>query len=443
MSASIELTVTPEHESLPFDERRGSFVVTLRPPAAPQSRPPLRLALALDVSGSMAGEKLSTAVASALAVVKALAPSDQFACVAFSGRVRVVLPMTEMNAQGKQLAVQALHTLRADGNTNLGGAILSSFELCRGKGHAILLTDGCPTEGVTNPDQLLRLTRGAAQGATLSAFGFGRDVNPLLLSSLAEQGRGNYSFIEAGEPPMEAIAAEVGGLLMTTAANLRLVVRPAAGVTVERALRPTDVRSEGGLLVLELPSLIAGEDVALPLTLRWEESALGGTLATISAQAYDVATGQLLQQQAVLLPRHTSARGALVPAAAREILLGRAAVALRAASQATGRPGAELASELRALLRELGGYAAAARLTSDPQVRAALSMVDDAAGGLAAVGEAQRAARQDMVATSTALGRKRTTMMGMKDPKKLASQQVFASRSQRAGIDLFKKQNDD
>ena len=121
----------------------------------------------------------------------------------------------------------------------------------------------------------------------------------------------------------------------------------------------------------------------------------------------------------------------------------RAAVALRAASQATGRPGAELASELRALLRELGGYAAAARLTSDPQVRAALSMVDDAAGGLAAVGEAQRAARQDMVATSTALGRKRTTMMGMKDPKKLASQQVFASRSQRAGIDLFKKQNDD
>jgi uncharacterized protein YegL len=442
MSSTLGLTVLPEYESLAYDERQGSFVVLLRPPMAPQTRPPLRLVLAIDVSGSMLGDKLTTALASAQAILNALSPADTFACVTFNGKAQVLLPMTTMNAQGKQLAAQALRAAQARGNTNLGDAILSSFELCGGRGRALLLTDGCPTEGVTSPDQLAQLTRSTARGATLSTFGFGRDVNPLLLSSLSEQGSGNYTFIEAGEPPIEAIAAEVGGLLMTTAANLRLLFRPSPGVTIDQVFRASDVQLHDGAVSLGLAALVAEEDVSLPLSLRWDEAALGGTLATLSAQAYDVATGELLSSQEILLPRFTSARGALRPDAARELLLGRAAMALRSASHASGRPGAELAREVSALRGELTSYAALARIDDEPQVVAALAMLDDACKGLLARGEAQRTARQDMVATSAALSKKRSTMMGMKDASQLSSQKAFTSRSQLAGIDFIKKNQD-
>ncbi|MCU0653735.1 MAG: VWA domain-containing protein [Polyangiaceae bacterium] len=443
MSASFELHILPEHEALAYNEREGRFVLAVKPPAAPSTRPPLRLVLALDTSGSMHGEKLQTAVASARAVVRSLGPSDAFACVAFSSRVRELLPMTPMDAAGKQRAFGALDEAKASGNTNLGGAMLTSLELCRGKGRVLLLTDGCPTEGVTGPDQLLRLVQGAASGATLSAFGFGRDVNPLLLSSLAEQGRGNYTFIEAGEPPVEAIAAEVGGLLMTTAANLRLALRPSPGVKIEQVLRAGDVRLDSGNLLLELPALVAEEEVFLPLSLRWEEAALGGVLAVVSAQAYSVETGQLLQEQASLLPTFSSARGAYLPAAAREILLGRAAMALRKASQAVQRASAELAAEIGALGVELQQYASRAGISADPQVSATLATLEDTRLRLLSNGEAQRSVRQDMVGTSVMLSRKRSTMMGLKDSSQAAAQKAFTTRAQSAGIDLIKKMFED
>jgi uncharacterized protein YegL len=445
MTSTIGLSILPEHESLAYDERQGAFVVVLHPPPAPQERPPLRLVMAIDASGSMHGEKMATALASAQAVVKALSSVDAFACVSFNGKARVVLPMTTMNASGKQLAAQTIRGIKAGGNTNLSDAILSSFELCQGKGRVLLLTDGCPTEGITIPDQLDQLTRGAARGATLSAFGFGRDVNPLLLSSLAETGRGNYTFIEAGEPPIEAIAAEVGGLLMTTAANLRLVVRPSAGVTIQQVLRTSDARIVDGLASLELPALVAEEEVALPLVLRWDEAALGGILATLTVQAYDIATGQPISAQASLTPRFASARGPLRPDAAREILLGRAAVVLHQASQALHRSERELAKELAASHEELSAYARAAGVDKDPQVVAALSMIKDAQQGLLAAGDAPRSARQDMVATSSALSKKRSTMMGGKGASQMMSQKAFTSSSQLVGIDLIKKMldNDD
>jgi len=70
MSSTLGLTVLPEYESLAYDERQGSFVVLLRPPMAPQTRPPLRLVLAIDVSGSMLGDKLTTTFESVKGALK-------------------------------------------------------------------------------------------------------------------------------------------------------------------------------------------------------------------------------------------------------------------------------------------------------------------------------------------------------------------------------------
>jgi hypothetical protein len=344
-----------------------------------------------------------------------------------------------MTATGKEMALERLRRVRASGNTNLSAAMLASFEQASadGKGgRVVLLTDGCPTEGVCDPDQLVQLARGARGPSSLSAFGFGRDVNPLLLLGISESGQGNYSFIEAGEPPVAAIAAEVGGLLLTVAAGVSIQIIPAPGVTFERAHRAHGFSFDGatGVGRFELPSLIAEEPVHLAFDLTFTEAAIGRPLARIVVSAHLTDSGAPITVDTVLDPRFAEHRGAFVQGATRELLLARAAASLARASRSGDRHGRELASELTMLQGEIAGVARAAGIGGDDQILAALEMLREAVVGLGSNGEAERAARQDMVASSQAMSKKRTTFIGMAAG---AKQATFMSRSQKTGMDLI------
>jgi hypothetical protein len=417
----IALSVLPEFQHLAASERRGSFVLRIDPPSAPQTRPPIRLILALDTSGSMHGGKIETAVQSASAVVQALSAVDVFGCVTFDHQAKVLVPPTAMTATGKAMALDRLRRVQAAGNTNLSAAMLASFE---------------QASGICDPDQLVQLARGARKSSSLSAFGFGRDVNPLLLLGMSESGNGNYSFIEAGEPPVAAIAAEVGGLLMTVAAGVIIQIVPAPGVQLDRVHRAQGFTFDNatGVGRFELPSLIADEPVHLAFDLTFPEAAIGRSLAPVVFSAHRTDTGEQVQLTAQVEGRFSDQRGAFVQDATRELLLARAAASLARASQSGSRHGRELASELTMLQGEIAGVARAAGLGEDAQIRAAIEMLREAVLGLEGSGEAERAARQDMVASSQAMSKKRTTYMGMSAG---AKQATFMSKSQKTGMDMI------
>ncbi|HSP81122.1 MAG TPA: VWA domain-containing protein, partial [Myxococcaceae bacterium] len=61
----------------------------------------------------------------------------------------------------------------------------------------ILLSDGQPTEGVTDDAGLTQLVKGIrAEGITVSAIGVGTDFNEDLMQGFAEYGAGAYGFLE-------------------------------------------------------------------------------------------------------------------------------------------------------------------------------------------------------------------------------------------------------
>jgi uncharacterized protein YegL len=440
VSPLFAVTVVPEVDAIAYDERSASFVIRIDPPAAPDRRPPLRLVLALDTSGSMQGEKLRSALASAQAVIRALSPDDTFACVTFDSTVTELLPPTRMTASGKAMTQARMANVAAAGNTDLATAMLRSLASADG-GRVLLLTDGCPTEGVSDPDQLVQLLKGAARGSTLSTFGFGPDVNPLLLLALSEAGQGNYTFIEPGEPPLSAIAAELGGLMHTVAAQASLVVVPSEGVRLDRFHRATGLTldSATGAARLDMASLIAEEPVYLALDLSWAEHAIGRPLAVATLTATRTDNGESIARQAVLTARAAQRRGLINQEAARELILGRASVGLHQASHAPARARREVASKLTELRGELRGAASAAALERDPQVGAALSMLKDALEGLEATSDAEvHSSRHGMVTGSMALSQKRNTSMGLAGAAKQAS---FVSASQRAGWNMIKGSN--
>ena len=71
---------------------------------------------------------------------------------------------------------------------------------------------------------------------TLSAFGYGADCDQVLLSTLADVGGGSFASIDGDDAVLTAFARELGGLVATYAADVRVRFVPLAGAPFEDRL---------------------------------------------------------------------------------------------------------------------------------------------------------------------------------------------------------------
>lgn len=93
---------------------------------------PLEISIAIDVSGSMSGDRLNTAKESMNFVLEQLRPGDSLGIVSFSNDARIVLPMTKMSPQGKTSAGQSINSLVASGSTNLSDGLFMALNQVTG-----------------------------------------------------------------------------------------------------------------------------------------------------------------------------------------------------------------------------------------------------------------------------------------------------------------------
>lgn len=154
------------------------------------------VAIVLDRSGSMAGEKLEMAKSAAIATAEVLGHNDSLGVWAFDSEAHVVAPMTRLtstNAVSGQIAAIA-----SGGGTNLQPAFqLGREALLRTKArvkHMIILTDG-QTAGA-GYEQLASQCRG--EGLTISTVAIGEGSHVALLQAIASSGGGqSYSTMDA------------------------------------------------------------------------------------------------------------------------------------------------------------------------------------------------------------------------------------------------------
>jgi Ca-activated chloride channel family protein len=154
------------------------------------------VALVIDRSGSMAGEKLEMAKSAAIATAEVLGHNDSLGVWAFDSDAHVVAPMTRLtstNAVSGQIAAVA-----SGGGTNLQPAFqLAREALLRTKArvkHMIILTDG-QTAGA-GYEQLAAQCRG--EGMTISTVAIGEGSHVALLQAIASSGGGQgYTTLDA------------------------------------------------------------------------------------------------------------------------------------------------------------------------------------------------------------------------------------------------------
>ena len=204
---------------------------------ATPNRPALNLALVLDRSGSMSGEKIHFARLAARYAVQQLVPTDRVSIVAFDDRVETIVPSrAATDVPGILRAIDgisdrgstALHAGWVEGATQVS-AQLEPSRLNR----VILLSDGVANVGETNPDRIASDVHGLAmRGVSTSAMGVGQDFNEDLLEAVANSGDGNYHFIESPNQLPAIFEAELRGLLATFGKRVSLGLEPKQGARV-------------------------------------------------------------------------------------------------------------------------------------------------------------------------------------------------------------------
>src|SRR5262245_6963043 len=155
-----------------------------------KEKPSIAMALVIDKSGSMGGDKIEMAKTAARSAVELLGNSDQVAVIAFDGDTYV---MSEMQSAGNKGRISdEISRIDAGGGTVMYPAMERAYEMlvatpARLK-HVIVLTDG-----ISAPGDFLGLAS-TMQGAriTCSTVAVGNDADKDLLEEIARTGQGRF-----------------------------------------------------------------------------------------------------------------------------------------------------------------------------------------------------------------------------------------------------------
>jgi Ca-activated chloride channel homolog len=183
-------------------------LVVVPPAAHPESatsRPALNLALVIDRSGSMNGDKIDNVRRAAAHVLDLLQEQDQVAIVAYDDTINLLAPSQHVTAQARASLKSLIQELMPGNMTNLCGGWLSgceevarvaSPEAVGQLNRVLLLTDGLANVGITGLEEIgLHASQLLNRGIATSTFGVGLDFNEHLLEHMANQGGGRFYFI--------------------------------------------------------------------------------------------------------------------------------------------------------------------------------------------------------------------------------------------------------
>jgi Ca-activated chloride channel family protein len=185
---------------------------------------PKDILMVLDHSGSMDGEKFQQAQQASRYILDHLNTGDRFNIISFSTGVEMfassLRPVSEVsNAQAW------VDSLRAEGSTDINRALLEAAAIVDAQRptYLIFLTDGLPTEGVTDSSLILsNFNDNAPDNLHLFAFGVGYDVDTILLDSLSQGHHGRSSYIQPGMKLDEVLSSFYNGISTPVLTNLEL-----------------------------------------------------------------------------------------------------------------------------------------------------------------------------------------------------------------------------
>lgn len=239
--------------------------ITLGGFALPQAqRAPINLALVLDRSSSMSGDKFEKAKEAALMVVDQLQASDVISVISYDSTVEVLVPA--IKAEERDFIRQRIQALTPRGSTALFAGVsygieeVAKFLDPKRVNRIILLSDGQANIGPSSPNELARLGEVAGkQGISISTIGLGVGYNEDLMTQLAMASDGNHAFARTAQDLVAIFKHELGDIMSVVAQDVEVEIIFEDGVTPVRSLY-RDATINGNKVRISLNQLYAQQE---------------------------------------------------------------------------------------------------------------------------------------------------------------------------------------
>lgn len=234
--------LTPATQAAPTNGGTLDVLVRVQAPDRPQGpeapqRHPLRLAIVIDRSGSMAGRPLEEAIRCAEYIAAGLKPTDQIGVVTYDNEVDLPVPL---RPAGKAYEVRVgLSTVVSGGTTALfdgwqAGATLLEGRSANTLSRVLLLSDGQANHGLCDAAEIQKhCAQWAAKGISTTTVGLGNAFNEDLMIGMAQAGGGQHYYGQSAEDLRDSFDEELMLLQALYLRQLRVKLTPAAGVLPE------------------------------------------------------------------------------------------------------------------------------------------------------------------------------------------------------------------
>jgi len=267
---------------------------------------PVRMAIALDVSGSMVGPKFVQAKEACRRVVRMLRPEDRLWLCGFASDLFPVLDGQSGGPKGVEAVTAALNRLRPNGVTRTELGLEWMLQALAESGNdarmAVMITDGDATDArgkqLADTEALATIAdRMARAGITLSSVGLGNaeSFNTAFLLGIADRGKGTFIYADTPESLSGALVSKLSDAQMVGAIAASIDVNLAPGVVVNGVCRlkpdyvPLEGVSEDSAYHVELGSLRS--NVATDILFDLEVPVPAGPAETIDVAQLRLNTG--------------------------------------------------------------------------------------------------------------------------------------------------------
>lgn len=244
-ASQVSMRTDLDYSVLPASEQHGRVYLKLALKgialAGNQARVPANVALVIDRSGSMRGEKIKRAQQAANLAVDLLGPQDDLSVISYASSAETMLESTGVE---DKLRIKAMiNRLEATGGTALYDGVRAGAVEVRKRfdtthvNRIILLSDGQANKGPSTPGELGELGAELGKaGISVTTIGLGTRYNEDLMSDLAGYSDGNHMFVKNANDLLTAFRLEFGDVMAVVAQQVQVIIQCAPGVTPKRLL---------------------------------------------------------------------------------------------------------------------------------------------------------------------------------------------------------------
>jgi hypothetical protein len=191
------------------DDNASLLLATVTASEVSNSSPrvPLQIALVIDRSGSMGGEKLEITKASVAQFIRTLDTQDRVAVITYDDKVNI---FCGLEAPSEALA-RRVESIESGGSTDLYGGWVTGAKIVGRGGRVILLSDGQANVGRFTDARSLSLHASISYekyGVTTTTIGVGTDYDEGVMAGMARTGGGAHYFAHTAVAISEAFSQE-------------------------------------------------------------------------------------------------------------------------------------------------------------------------------------------------------------------------------------------